>query len=816
MQLQMLKNKLRAITALGRKTDFDFPAAALSLKGRRIEARTPAGPVKTSGKRIVCTYRDGGVTFEVKVYPGRGEWFFKELVIKSDAALPTPDYVELDRQKIPAGGMTRRGYMVTAPIKGRPGSDEEGGGLMPGCGYPVMGKRIFAGIEHPAAFNSVDEDGTWTLRQHPVWQGNVIRCRRAVVGLGDDPEALFYDYLATVRLPPLKKTLVSFCSFWSDPYIGNYEYDVRPGNYTSLVEAFSALGLRPDVYTLDAGWQDRRSFFDAKEAFGGNKGLKKVAALFRRHGAELSLWVSHNGPMGMDWDFLGSQGIAVGAGESSTYCGDHYGVLLDPKLEAALKKRFCELASPEYGAVHFKIDWDNDCATTPEFAEVYPTRDHVREGSIDAMIRISDAMRKVNPHVVIRNGWWPSPWWLMSANHVFLADSGDSEYATFPALTQRASAANHRDLMYYIELRRDGSLIPPDAFDNHEFPHARRNPFVELPGDWCDTCVWCVLRGASYMPMTLQPESLEKWQAEILGQALAFARNNAAALISGRSRMIGGNPNAGEIYGFAHPAPDGDGVWLALRNPAPFCAEYKIAGDLPELLQVYPCWQRLEPEEKLTFAPHEVKLILCSQKRIALPAETPFMVCGADKGGASVILPAAARPGVAEVYTLPELVVLKNECRFKEESTEIELGLRIPYRMRVSTLCLRIGGAEREKCRVTLRTSRYGGWHKVSSYTLPAREVFPGSPGCGERKNPDMTAIPAARFFVFDIPQGGEDFLNLEITGAKLAAQDLSLWYSGRSGPARAAEKRIWKCRVFNGAPPPAHPEGFPLNKKLL
>ena len=192
------------------------------------------------------------------------------------------------------------------------------------------------------------------------------------------------------------------------------------------------------------------------------------------------------------------------------------------------------------------------------------------------------------------------------------------------------------------------------------------------------------------------------------------------------------------------------------------------------------------------------------------------MVCGADKGESSIILPAAARPGVAEVYTLPELVVLKNECRFKEESTEIELGLRIPYRMRVSTLCLRIGGAEREKCRVTLRTSRYGGWHKVSSYTLPVREVFPGSPGCGERKNPDMTAIPAARFFVFDIPQGGEDFLNLEISGAKLAAQDLSLWYSGRSGPARSAEKRTWKCRVFDGAPPPAHPEGFPLNKKLL
>ena len=815
MQLQILKNKLQAVTASGKKKTFDFPAAALSLNGRRIEAHTPAGEVKRSGGKLVCRYADGGVTFEIRVFPGKGDWFFKELILKSASELPTPDYVELDRQKVPAGGMKRRGYMVTSPVKGRPGAEEEGGGLQPGCGYPVMGKNLFAGVEHPAGFSTVEADGTYTVRQHPVWKAKTIRCRRAVTGIGDDPEALFRDYLGTVRLPPLKKPLVSFCSFWSDPYLGNYEYDVRPGNYTSLVKAFSALGLRPDIYTLDAGWQDRRSFFGAKEAFGGEQGLKKIGALFRRHGAELSLWVSHNGPMGMDWDFLKSQGIAVGSGESSAYCGDHYGVLLDPKLEAALTRRFCELASPAYGAVHFKMDWDNDCATAPEFDAIYPTRDHVREGSIDAMIRISDAMRKVNPHVVLRNGWWPSPWWLMSVNHVFLADSGDSEFATFPALTQRAAAANHRDLMYYAELRRDGSLIPPDAFDNHEFPHARRNPFIESPGDWCDTCVWCVLRGASYIPLTLQPESLESWQAEILRQALDFARNNAGVLFSGKSRMVGGNPNAGEIYGFAHPAPAG-GVWLALRNPAPICQEYGVPAKFSHLLQAYPCWQRLEPGKIITFAPHEVKLLLCSDSGCRLPAASPFMVTGTEKGKSAIILSAAARPGVAEIYTLPELEVLTDQCRFRKNLTEIELGLRIPYRMRVSTLCLRIAGPEREKCRVKLRTSRYAGWHECTSYTIPVREVLPGFPGYGEGKNPDMTHVPEARFFVLDVPQGGEAFLNLEIRGAKLTAEDLTLWYSGRSGPAREPEKRLWRCPLLNGALPPAHPEGFPVNVKLL
>ena len=810
MKLELRKNTLVAVTAEGSEKKFRFPAVALSIKGERIEAATCTAAPRVTGRSITACYCDGGIEFEVKVTPGKGEWFFKEVTFKSTADLPTPDYVETDRQKIPAGGMKRRGYMVTGAMKGRPNAPEEGGGLQPGCGYPVMGKEIFAGIEHPAAFSTLHEDKSYSLRQHPVWQEGVIRCCRAVTGIAADPEELFYTYLDTIRVPALKKPLVSFCSFWSDPYLGNYEYDVNPGNYSSLVNAFSALGIKPEVYTLDAGWHDRRSFFKAKKAFGGNAGLKKVGELFREHGAELSLWVSHNGPMGMDWDFLKSKGIAVGSGESSAYCGSNYGVLLDPKLEKEIGKRFCELASPEYGAVHFKIDWDNDCATSPEFNEKYPTRDHVREGSIDAMIRISKAMRKVNPDVIIRNGWWPSPWWLMTVNHVFLADSGDSEYSTYPALTQRAAAANHRDLMYYIELRRDGSLIPPDAFDNHEFPHARRNPFCEFPGDWADTCMWSVLRGASYLPMTLQPESLEKWQAEILRETLAFARKNASSIYTGNSRMIGGNPNAGEIYGFAHKKGSGQ-VWLALRNPAPTVQEYVIDTHFPHQVQIYPDFRRIAPGEKVSFGPHEVKLIAGTLEKADLPVETPFAV-----SGGKVWLPNSERPGVKEIYCLPELVDLGTTCRKGEEGLEVECGLRIPYRIRNSRLLLSVKNTGGAAPRIRLRYSRYGGWHKVAAYTFPVQEIPFGVPGNGEAKNPDMTCEPPCRYYAFEVPQGGEAFFNLEIGDKELSEKDIALCYSGQMAVAREAEEGKWKCTWLKNTPPPCNPEGFMLTKKLI
>ena len=812
MKIRVLKNKLSVSDAVGREMKFQYPAVALSLRGERIEAHTPVTDPVRSGKGFVQRFCDGGIEFEVKVTPGKGQWFFKEITLRSSGELPTPDYVELDRQKIPAGGMKRRGYMVTWEKTGRPEAEEEGGGIMPGCGYPVMGREIFAGVEHPAAFNCVNEDRTYTLRQHPVWKDGVIRCCRAVTGIAEDPEELFYTYLNTIRVPALKKPLVSFCSFWSDPYIGNYEYDVNPGNYSSLVNAFSALGVRPEVYTLDAGWHDRRSFFKAKKAFGGDAGLKKVGRLFRENGAELSLWVSHNGPMGMDWDFLKSQKIAVGAGESAAYCGENYGVLLDPKLEEALCKRFCQLASPEYGAVHFKIDWDNECAVSPEFKEKYPTRDHVREGSIDAMIRIAQAMRQVNPHVVIRNGWWPSPWWLMDVNHVFLSDSGDSEYSTFPALTQRAAAANHRDLMYYASLRRDGSLLPPDAFDNHEFPHARRNPFCEFPGDWADTCMWAVLRGATYLPMTLQPESLEPWQAEILRQTLAFARKNASSIYTGSSRMVGGNPNAGEIFGFIHRNEKKKQNFIALRNPAPAVTEYKPeCTSYTHLLQIYPVFRRIAQGEKIVFGPHEVKLIVDSDKKWELPEEKSFMICRN-----SLYLPNNERPGVKEIYRLPALEVLETEVRESGGTLKIITGVRIPYRVRQSRLLLTVRKKTEFAPRIRLRYSRYQGEHQVSAYTFPVTEIPGGVPGHGESKNPDLTAEPGVRYYVFDVPQGGEAFFNLEISGGEIGAKDITLHYSGKIAPARSPEKKKWKCPALNNTFPPADPEGFPVNVKII
>ena len=806
--------RLRAENSGGIIRDFAFPAAAVSIGGTRIEARTPVGRARRlPGGGWKALFADGPCRFTVTVTPGGPDWFFKQVEIASSAGLPTPDYVEVDFQRTRAPKLRRYGYMSSAGKE--PNSEEEGSGMVPGCGYPLMGDDLFTGLEHPAAFNTVLETkGTtavWNLRHFPVWKGGKIKSVRAVVGLSREPRERFFDYLHTVRLP-VSAPLIAFCSFWSDPSLGGFEYRVTRDNYDSLLEAFTKLGLRPDVYTLDAGWQERRSFFRAKRAVGGERGLKDFAEKVRAAGSDLSLWISINGPVGMDMDFLRSKGIAVGGGVSCHYSGDNYAVMMDPRLKRTLLRRFCKLASPEYGVRHFKVDWENECATAPGFASLYPTRDHVREACIDIMASFNAAERKIDPRVRTRNGRWPSPWLLSLSSHVSLPDGGDCEYASFPALSQRDRSANHRDLLYWCVHVRDESVFPLDAYDNHEFSHSLRNPFQESPGVWSNACVWAVMRGTSYHQFTLMPESLEEGQVKILRRTFEVLRHHAAEIITARSRMVGGCPGRGGIYGFLHPGKEGK-ILLALRNGSPLPQTYRLPAHAPFYEQFYPDFRRFRAGEKVVFGPHEVKVLSGGPAWEDPGPPSPCQLIPAGEGGYACFLPASRRPDVRKIHRIPKLRLIQSETGKSAECLTLCFGLRVPWRMREFKMLFRVAGEGRNQVKVSLLTSRFRNCGS-SACAVPVAELPCGVPGAGEVKNPGVSAPHEGRFFAADLPQGGEVFCRLTLSGAEVEVEDIELWVSGYESPARVPEEGLIRFGRELCLPLP-YPEGFPVNLRL-
>lgn len=749
--------------------------------------------------------------------------FRKHLELCTTTKLPTPDYLIVDYRFVSDPNLRRCGYQASdSSTKGRPG-EEEGGGIMPGCGYPLIGNRCFVGLEHQAGFNTVleqNESGTWyELRQHPVWNGTRLETMDAVLVAADNPEAAFRRYLDTIRLPDPPDPIFSFCSFWSEPYLGKYEYRIDQDNYRSFVRAFARLGLRPDVYTLDAGWQDRYTVFGTKAECDGDEGLVKLRKLLNRCGSKLSLWVSHNGPMGIAPEYLKTLGIAVGSGESSTYCGSGYGVLMDEKLESLLIKRFCELAGARFRVVHFKMDWDNDCATAPEFREKYPTRNHVREASVQVQNRIAAAIRQVNPHVVLRHGWWPSPWQLCHSNHLFLSDSGDCEYSSCPALDQRDSSLTARDIQYYNHLCRDHGMIPLSCIDNHDFPQAPRNPFTGNDAVWSNTALLSVMRGSNYLPWKLQPEALEPSQIAILRAVMEFARKNARHIFVRNGKMVGGHPAHGEIYGFLQQGPSES--WCVLRNPAPlpqYCSlnVEQLSGNLAcQILQIYPDCREIPVSGETLFTAHELKILIFSKRRRSLPWDIPFQIRQEENGyvcrfPASACVTNSVRPIVAPVYQMKELEFGDISTEQTPEFKRFLFRLRSPYRMREFQLQFRISGASVKRIRMELHNSRFPG-ASGCCYALPVTEIFASLPGLGERRNPDGNNPEEVRFFTTPVPCGGDTYFRLDLYGPFV---ELELWATGFEAPSREGIVRR-KSPVGISVLPPPHPFGFPRAIRL-
>lgn len=801
----------------------DWPSVRLSLRGKEIRPTQPIGRVRTSGRRISQEFEEDGIRFVVTVTLSGRPWFRKSVAISADRILPTPDFVEVDRQVLPADGLRLCGYMPTTPRSAGSG-EEEGTGLMPGCGYPLIGNRFFVGLEHPAAFSHVaarsGKHGI-RLRHHPVWESGVLQQVDEVCGWAENAGKNFADYLDSIRLPALRKQLVSFCTFWSDPYLGDLEYQVSYEAYAAFIRAFRRLGLVPDMFTLDGGWFDRRTVLQAKKEVGRDAGLVKLRRLAEKMGSSLSLWVTHNGPFGMDPGSMKKRGYEVGSGNSAAYCGEGYMVMMDRRYADAVEARLCELVR-KVGPTHLKIDWDNSCATNRRFKKLYPTGNHVRQATLNVFFDIAREMRKINPSLVTRNGWWPSPWWLREAGHVFLPDSADSEFAALPSRTQRDAATTHRDLMYYNTLQRDGAPLPLDCFDNHEFPDAPRNPFREDPNSWVNTVWLSFLRGTSYITCTLMPESLEDWQVESLREIMRFCRTYVRHILVPHGKMILGHPGRGEVYGFLQPAAAES--WCVLRNPLPVPQAVTFdSGDLTThpvktVSQFYPHYETAEPASGITFLAHEVKVLILSARIRKEPYKGPHVVH--KKGGryqysfpASATVTRSVRPMVDPIQQLPALRCLEAKKEAVRGGRRYRWYLEAPYRMR--DLEIQLCARGKDLAGIELRAFFARNKGDSSRYALPVTTMPVGVPGYGEQKNRDVTCRSDELYYAIQVPDGGQFALSVTLMGAPKDGDLVSAWIAGYEAPSRNAIVRKKPPAGFSRCLPYQHPLGFGRTQQL-
>ena len=222
-----------------------------------------------------------------------------------------------------------------------------------------------------------------------------------------------------------------------------------------------------------------------------------------------------------------------------------------------------------------------------------PTRRHGFEANLDAILALMDYERQLKPDILRAptSYVWLSPWWLMHANYVYWGANDTGAVSTWPQLSPSEWEMNYHDGHLYKVLNKWRHQVSVSALVTQAFArHPQRDTSAEESlREWADYAMMVCGRGLRLMDLYLEPEVPDEdwtkspgfyedpslaltatvsvqmppqfWQA--LGESIRWWQENVKVL--GSTRMIGGNPRNGEVYGYVH-WKDNRGI-ICLRNP---------------------------------------------------------------------------------------------------------------------------------------------------------------------------------------------------------------------------------------------------------
>ncbi len=467
----------------------------------------------------------------------------------------------------------------------------------PGLGQPLFTTKTgtFWGVEFPAANNFVQNNTLYCgyLQGRQITGDSVYVTYSAIVGVADDPaftSDAFYEYIERIRARPLRLRIQY--NSWFD-----YGRGVNQDNFKNSVskiyqELVVKRGNKPfQSQVIDDGWQDTRDWKDKvwlvndkfDNDFAGSLQVVKDAE------SELGLWLSPQCN-------FGAKSAVSGLRKNGFEALESWMSLAGPKYMKALEERMIELT--ELGVSYFKLDGCFGHLNIREF-DVYgqkhslpympqlgleglkanskelndPKYDELKiyylvAGS-EKLIDMFGKMAQVNPdvYIVISNGAWLSPWWLMHCDAVWMINAGDAAGGS-----TRTQELVYRDGVYYEIWSRENTHYPMNSLFNHE---PKKTKTGESKDAFRDYLYMNISRGTGFIELYVKTFKLQDQDWDVLSEGLHWAYH-IFPTFSG-SKMHGGNPKAGEIYGFTG-WNDNQG-YVSIHNPSDKTMNYSFTLD---------------------------------------------------------------------------------------------------------------------------------------------------------------------------------------------------------------------------------------------
>ena len=172
-----------------------------------------------------------------------------------------------------------------------------------------------------------------------------------------------------------------------------------------------------------------------------------------------------------------------------------------------------------------------------------------------------------NVYVVISNGAYLSPWWLMYIDAVWMINAGDAAGGS-----NRTEELVYRDGVYYDTWLKENTQFPINSVFNHEPKKVKSGESSEAFSQY----LWMNLsRGTGFIELYIKTQELYEGDWDVLANGLKWAKSVFPYFK--RSRMHGGDPKNSQVYGYS--GWNENGGYISCHNPSRLEQTYTVQLD---------------------------------------------------------------------------------------------------------------------------------------------------------------------------------------------------------------------------------------------
>ncbi len=511
------------------------------------------------------------------------------------AAVANISYIDVESMILPESALAENTYW-TIPEQANNSDMANMKGDYLELGQPYYVSALYVGSEFPIAENKI-RDGKAYSR---YWYGKSLAKDQhfdyilnntagemqtwdVVTGAARSTDYLvcqadFYEYIETIATPTDFRQQYNS---WYD-HMKNISAEIIIESFYEIEKGFTQHGVAPlDSYVVDDGWMNYNSFWDFNDRFPNE--LYDASLQVNQMGSNFGLWV---GPRGG----YGTQGTIAnyiqnnGLGSKNNSVGDIN--ISDARYCNKLVNDIFVGYQNKFGVNYWKLDGMLlEAATTP--SEYYVTGNgfytfsETYERWTD-MFEIMRASGDEDLWINITSYLNPSPWYTQWCNSVWMQNTGDCGYTRTWSSNDASAALTYRDNCYYNFINDRQWQLPNKYFYNHDpvYGLSALNAYgggtINFSTDQLREYLYMLgTRGTAFWEYYYSFSLFDDDKWDVNAEAANWIEENFDVLQ--KSKMFGGRPGNGEIYGFS--CWNGHEGIVSIRNPKNVEQSYTVTYD---------------------------------------------------------------------------------------------------------------------------------------------------------------------------------------------------------------------------------------------